>query len=86
MIRRLIPIILVAAWFAMSAGAAAAAADPLHVYRLSATKDARGWDEAMAVVRLQGLINRSSPALMSFLRHGTAPQRSGLGRSTGSTS
>jgi hypothetical protein len=43
MIRKLILIMLIAAWPAMSAGAAAAAAAPLHVYRLSATKDARGW-------------------------------------------
>lgn len=77
MIRKLILIILIAAWPAMTAGAAAAAAAPLHVYRLSATKDARGWDEAMAVVSLQGLINRSGPALyvLSPPRDGAAAER-----------
>ena len=36
---------------------------PLYLYRLPAATDARGWDEAMAVATVQGILNRDTPTL-----------------------
>jgi hypothetical protein len=35
----------------------------LHLYRLPQTTDSRGWDEAVAVATVQGILNRARPSL-----------------------
>lgn len=63
---RFLPILLAATFVTPLwpfSGRAAAAETPLHLYELPRSVDARGWDEAMAVATVQGILNRSAPTL-----------------------
>lgn len=63
MTSRLVQLLLAVTLFVPLAGRSAGDETPLRLYRLPRATDAHGWDEAMAVATVQGILNRSTPSL-----------------------